>query len=149
ASWPREHSDLRRGHAMLAATLTSTPAPRGTLAEPCPPIADGKITDGSLLQALRDGRPEAANELYRRYADRIRALARAKLSRGVACRLDPDDIVQSVFRRFFHAASSGRYQLPSSEELWDLLLVITLNRLRSAEQHHRAGKRDLRQTVGW
>lgn len=122
-------------------SLTATPAPRGTLAHP--------HSDGSLLQDLKNGRPEAANELYHKYADRIRALARTKLSRGVACRLDADDIVQSVFRRFFHAARSGRYQLPSGEELWDLLLVITLNRLRSAEQHHRAGKRDLRQTVAW
>jgi RNA polymerase sigma-70 factor (ECF subfamily) len=134
---------------MLVGPLTDTPPPRGTLADSCLAPTDSRVTDGSLLQALRDGRPEAANALYSRYADRIRSLARAKLSRGVACRLDPDDIVQSVFRRFFHAARSGRYQLPSSEELWDLLLVITLNRLRSAEQHHRAGKRDLRQTVGW
>lgn len=126
---------------MLGVPLTDTPPPRGTLT--------GSVSDHSLLQDIHDGRPDAANELYKRYADRIRSLARMKLSRGVACRLDADDIVQSVFRRFFHAARSGRYKLPTGEELWDLLLVITLNRLRSAEQHHRAGKRDLRQTVGW
>jgi len=56
--------------------------------------------------------------------------------------------VQSVFRRFFEAARQGRYIIPAGEELWDLLLVITLNRVRSAEQFHRAGKRDLRLTVG-
>jgi RNA polymerase sigma-70 factor (ECF subfamily) len=62
--------------------------------------------------------------------------------------LEPDDIVQSVFRRFFEAARQGRYLLPAGEELWDLLAVIALNRLRSEEQFHRAGKRDLRRTVG-
>jgi RNA polymerase sigma-70 factor (ECF subfamily) len=74
-------------------------------------------------------------------------MVRTNLSRGLSRRLDADDIVQSVFRRFFHAARQGRYALPSGEELWDLLLVITLNRLRSEEQFHRAERRDLRLTV--
>jgi RNA polymerase sigma-70 factor (ECF subfamily) len=86
--------------------------------------------------------------LYRRYSGRISALVRANLSRGLSRRVDADDIVQSVFRRLFQAASQGHYALPSGEELWDLLVVMTLNRLRSEETFHRAGKRDLRLTVG-
>lgn len=132
---------------MLAPSDTETPAPVPSPTDTPPPA--GAVPDSSLLDALKNGEQEAADELFHRYADRIRALARMKLSRGVACRLDADDIVQSVFRRFFQAARSGRYRLPSGDELWDLLMVITLNRLRSAEQHHRAGKRDLRQTVAW
>ncbi len=99
--------------------------------------------------ALPDrGAPGAAEQLYRRYSDRVRTLVCSKLSRGLSRRIEADDIVQSVFRRFFEAARQGRYLLPAAEELWDLLLVITLNRLRSEEQFHRAGKRDLRLTVG-
>lgn len=91
----------------------------------------------------------AADDLYRQYAGRVRALARGNISRGLCRRLDVDDIVQSVFRRFFDAARDGRYQLPSGEELWNLLLVITLNRVRSEEVYQRAGKRDFRLTVSW
>ena len=70
------------------------------------------------------------------------------MSRGLATRVDTDDIVQSVFRRFFHAASHGRYRAPSGEDLGNLLAAITRNRLKSEEVFHRAAKRDLRHTVG-
>jgi RNA polymerase sigma factor (sigma-70 family) len=53
-----------------------------------------------------------------------------------------------VFRRFFQTAAQGRYSPPSSGELWDLLLVIALNRLRAEENYHRAARRDVRQCVG-
>jgi len=105
-------------------------------------------SDGSLLRRFRTGNPGAAEQLYRRYSDRVRTLVRTNVSRALSRRLDADDIVQSVFRRFFEAARQGRYLLPAGEELWNLLVVITLNRLRSEEQFHRAGKRDLRLTVG-
>jgi RNA polymerase sigma factor (sigma-70 family) len=88
----------------------------------------------------------AASLLYDRYAARLRALVRAKLSSPLARRLDPEDIVQSVFGRFFHAAGQGNYIVPEGEDLWDLLLVITLNRIRTQEAFHRAGKRDVRLT---
>lgn len=101
----------------------------------------------SLVRRVADGNPSAADELYHRYADRIRSLVRTHLSRSVARRMDPDDIVQSVFRRFFAAAGRGRYDLPTDADLWELFLTITLNRLRSAERFHRAAKRDVRKTT--
>lgn len=113
------------------------------------PLDDAPPCDGVLLRNYREGDREAGDQLYRRYAGRVLAMARAKMSRGLASRLEADDIAQSVFRRFFDAARRGRYQLPSGQELWDLLLVITLNRLRSLENYHRTVKRDLRQTVPW
>jgi RNA polymerase sigma-70 factor (ECF subfamily) len=85
--------------------------------------------------------------LYARYVARLRALARAKLSADVAGRVDPDDIVQSVFRRFFQAARQGNYDAPAGEDLWDLLLVITLNKVRSERSFQRAAKRDVRRTT--
>jgi RNA polymerase sigma-70 factor (ECF subfamily) len=55
--------------------------------------------------------------------------------------------VQSVFRTFFRRASEGHYQIPHGEELWRLLLVIALNKIRSLGEYHRAGKRDVSRTV--
>src|SRR5262249_8606776 len=113
------------------------------------PVAEQHLpSDGSLLRRFRSGNHSAAEQLYRRYSGRVRTLVRTNASRGLSRRLDADDIVQSVFRRLFEAARQGRYQLPAGEELWNLLVVITLNRLRTEEQFHRAGKRDLRLTVG-
>ena len=105
------------------------------------------VSDESLVRRLRAGSETAADRLYGRYVARLRGLARAKLSADLAGRVDPDDIVQSVFRRFFQAARKDRYTAPAGEDLWDLLLVITLNRVRSEHAFQRAAKRDVRRTM--
>jgi RNA polymerase sigma-70 factor (ECF subfamily) len=109
------------------------------------PSADS-VSDGSLMRRLAAGSETAANRFYARYVTRLRALARARLSAEVNARVDPEDIVQSVFRRFFHAAKRGNYDAPNATDLWDLLLVITLNKIRSEESYQRAAKRDVRRT---
>lgn len=104
-------------------------------------------TDESLLRQIEQGDAEAAADVYLRYAGRLRSLLNARMSRPLARYLEAEDLVQSTFRRFFQSASSRRYALPQSGELWDLLLVIALNRLRAAENFHRAARRDFRQCV--
>jgi RNA polymerase sigma-70 factor (ECF subfamily) len=106
-----------------------------------------QLTDRSLMRRFRAGSEEAAAELYVRYAKRVRALARARCSAELAARIDADDIVQSVFRSFFHAARKGYYDIPAGEELWRILLVIALNKIRDARAFHTAAKRDVRLTA--
>jgi RNA polymerase sigma factor (sigma-70 family) len=108
---------------------------------------DSTSSDGYLIECLRGGNDSAASRLFRRYGHRLRAFARLKVSAGLRQRLDADDIVQSVFLRFFTAARAGQYQVPAGEDLWDLLLVITLNKIRDEEAFHRAAKRDYRRTA--
>jgi RNA polymerase sigma-70 factor (ECF subfamily) len=110
------------------------------------PLPDPAASDHSLLRRFRGGSQDAATALYLRYVHRVRALVRARCSAELSRRADPDDIVQSVFRRFFHKVCKGDYDVPEGEELWGLLLVISLNKIRSEETHHRAGKRDVRLT---
>src|SRR5262249_25659743 len=105
------------------------------------------VSDGSLLRRLAAGSESAARSLYARYVARLRALARARLATGVTARVDPEDIVQSVLRRFSRAARRGNYDAPAATDLWDLLLVITLNKIRSEETYQRAAKRDVRRTT--
>jgi RNA polymerase sigma-70 factor (ECF subfamily) len=105
-------------------------------------------SDRELLERFRRGEQFAATVLYMRYAPRLLALAEARCSRGLAHRLDCEDIVQSVFGRFFRRAKSGSYQVPVGAELWKLLLVIAMNKIRAAEAYHRAGKRDVGATAG-
>jgi len=106
-------------------------------------------SDGSLLRRLADGQATAADALFRRYADRIRALARAKLPTHLTPRADPEDVVQSVFRAFFESAKKGLYQVPDGQTLWHLLGVVTVNKVRSLHAHHAAARRDARLTVAW
>lgn len=119
------------------------PADPAEVPPPGPPAA----TDHSLLARLRAGEQDAATALYRRYADHLRALAKAQSGPALAARLDPEDIVQSVFRTFFRRAAADGYDVPRGDDLWKLFLVIGLNKIRNAAAHHRAAKRDVRQTV--
>jgi RNA polymerase sigma-70 factor (ECF subfamily) len=103
-------------------------------------------SDADLLKRFRQGDEQAANHLVDRYGGRIRALAEGHCGQDLAARVDPEDIVQSVFRCFFIGAARGRYQLAEEEHLWRLLLVMTLNKVRSIGDYHRAAKRDVRLT---
>jgi RNA polymerase sigma factor (sigma-70 family) len=108
----------------------------------------GEPPDNVLLESLKAGDRDAATVLYRRYARRLRQLIRAKCSIQLARRVDAEDIMQSVFHAFFRGASGGCYQVPAGEELWPLLLVIALNKIRTQGSFHRAAKRDVRVTRG-
>jgi len=105
-------------------------------------------TDRSLLRAISGRSDDAAAKLYRRYASRLRALAKAQSSHDLARREDVDDIVQSVFGSFFRAATQGLYDVPAGEDLWKLFVVIAMNKIRAKGNYHRAAKRDVRLTAG-
>jgi RNA polymerase sigma-70 factor (ECF subfamily) len=111
-------------------------------------LAQGTASDRSLLRRLQHGQADASTELYLRYAERLLALTAAQTSPDLARRIDPEDIVQSVFRTFFRRASEGQYTVPDGEEIWKLLLVIALNKVRATGAFHRAAKRDVRRTSG-
>ena len=106
------------------------------------------VSDQSLLRRIQSGHSDASTQLYMRYARRLQALVASKSSPDLARRVDAEDIVQSVFRTFFRRAALGDYSVPEGEQLWKLLLVIALNKVRAVGAHHRAAKRDVRQTVG-
>jgi RNA polymerase sigma factor (sigma-70 family) len=108
----------------------------------------GELSDQSLLRRFQHGHGDASTEIYLRYAERLIALVRAQSSSDLARRVEPEDIVQSVFRTFFRRASLGQYAVPEGEELWKLLLVIALNKIRATGAFHRAKKRDVKRTAG-
>ena len=107
-----------------------------------------EVSDHSLLRRFRRGNQDAATALYLRYAGRLRAFAESKFTLSLARRIDAEDIVQSVFRSFFQHAKRGLYDVPAGEELWKILLVIALNKIRTQLTFHRAAKRDVRVTSG-
>lgn len=110
-------------------------------------IAMQDSSDKSLLRRVKSGEEDAATELYLRYAQRLIQLARTQTPADVAVRIDPEDVVQSVFRTFFRRAAGGSYDIPEGEHLWKLLLVISLHKVRSICSFHRADKRDVSNTV--
>ncbi len=104
-------------------------------------------SDSDLVKRVQVGDNEAATLLFHRYAVRIRGLAHKQTSPELRLRFDDDDVMQSVFRTFFRRMARGTYNLPDGDELWGLLLVITLNKVRALAGRHRALRRSVRATL--
>jgi RNA polymerase sigma-70 factor (ECF subfamily) len=103
-------------------------------------------SDGSLVRAFQRGDDSAATALFERYAGRVRALAESRCTSNYAARFDAEDIVQSVFKTLFHGFRETSYQVPAGGQLWGLILVLALNKIRNQMDHHRAAKRNVLRT---
>jgi RNA polymerase sigma-70 factor (ECF subfamily) len=114
---------------------------------PKPAAAPSSGSDRTLIRRYLVGDEAAATSLYLRYARRLRALARDYCTGPYARRFDADDIVQSVFRTFFQGVRQRGYDAPPEGELWGLLMVLALNKVRNLVDFHRADKRNAEQTT--
>ncbi len=110
------------------------------------PETDDHDTTSSLLERLRRGDDDAATALYLQYAKRIHRLARYQTSASVARQVAAEDVVQTVFRTFFRRVADGQYKAVEGDDLWRLLLVIALNKIRRAARYLHAQKRDLKRS---
>ena len=94
------------------------------------------------LGELRAGNQEAAEPLWGRYFARLTHLAAAARRRGrfglASPEADSEDAALSAFDSFCDGAARGRFpQLADRTDLWRLLAVITIRKVRA--QARRAG----------
>jgi RNA polymerase sigma-70 factor (ECF subfamily) len=94
-----------------------------------------------LMARWRNGDQEAAEVLFRRYVERLLALARSRMTSWLARRVDAEDVVQSAYRTFFVGVLAGRYTARRNGDLWRLLASITIHKVRHQVERHTAGKR--------
>jgi RNA polymerase sigma-70 factor (ECF subfamily) len=97
----------------------------------------------ALLDRLSAGDPEAATQIFQRYAGRLIALARSRLDARIRQKVDPEDILQSVLKSFFVRHASGEFDLANWDSLWALLTVLTLRKCGYRTRHFRAARRDV------
>jgi RNA polymerase sigma-70 factor (ECF subfamily) len=107
-----------------------------------PPAPAVPPADRSLLDLWRGGDEAAARQLFERYAERLVSLARRRLSQRLASRVDPEDVVQSVFRTFFQRAKEGQFTFSDPDDVCKLLVRITLHKTLRQVEYHKAAKRD-------
>jgi RNA polymerase sigma-70 factor (ECF subfamily) len=101
-----------------------------------------------LLELCRAGDGEAARQLYHCYVDRLVAVARRRLGPPLQSRVDPEDIVQSVFRTFFGRLKAGKFRLEEQDDVCKLLVRITVNKTLRQVAYQKAAKRDPGQEAG-
>jgi RNA polymerase sigma-70 factor (ECF subfamily) len=95
----------------------------------------------TLLGLYQAGDEEAARRLVDQYVDRLVGLARSRISERLAGRVDPEDIVQSVFRTFFGRVKEGKFQIADQDDLCKLLMRITVCKAIRQARFHQAFKR--------
>ena len=61
---------------------------------------------------------------------------------------DPEDVVQSVFRTFFHRVREGQFHLADQDDLCKLLMRITVHKTLRKVAFHQAARRNLVKEMG-
>lgn len=105
-------------------------------------MSDGRPSE--WLENLRNGDSDSARRIFEHFSQRLCQLAQRHLSSRIQQRVDGEDIVQSVFRTFFHRDSQGQFQVDHSDELWRLLVTITVRKARGIWRTNNSARR----TVG-
>lgn len=100
------------------------------------------VEEQALIELWRQGDESAARQIVDAYIDRLVALARQRISQRLASRVDPEDIVQSVFRTFFCRLKQGHFVFAEQDDLCKLLVRITLHKTLRQVAFHKAAKRD-------
>jgi len=84
---------------------------------------------------------EAATMIHNLCRTRLTSFARSRIFSRLAQRVDAEDIVQDTFQSFFRGLEKDRFQIDTSSELWNTLLAICVNKIRTQSQHHSRKKR--------
>lgn len=79
-----------------------------------------------------------------RFADRLIRFAKVQMPLRVRQRVDPEDIVQSVFRSFFARHTNDRFEFREAEDVWRLLAAITYRKVLRSIRFHQQQQRDVR-----
>jgi RNA polymerase sigma factor (sigma-70 family) len=110
-------------------------------------MSDEETDLQELVQRLRGGDNDAANEIVRRFGDRLVSLARSRLDRLIQRKVDPEDVVQSVCRSALMRLGDGRLNVSDWNSLWRLLVCITVNKCANQAEFFRAARRDVYREV--
>jgi RNA polymerase sigma-70 factor (ECF subfamily) len=95
-----------------------------------------------LIEQWQSGSETAAQQIFDKYVERLLVLARWHISEKLRSRIDPEDVVQSVFRTFFLRVRNDRFTFDEADDLFKLLTRITLHKTLRQVAFHRAARRN-------
>jgi RNA polymerase sigma-70 factor (ECF subfamily) len=100
------------------------------------------VSNQVLVERWRAGDQDAARRLFDRYVDRLAAVARQRIGHRLTARVDPDDVVQSVFRTFFGRLRDGQFSIDEQDDLCKLLTKITVHKTLRQVEFQQAQRRN-------
>jgi RNA polymerase sigma-70 factor (ECF subfamily) len=100
-----------------------------------------------FVTRLQAGDDAAARELFDRFAHQLIALVRLRVADGLRHKFDPEDVVQSAYKSFFHRYGDGNLEAVNWNSLWGLLTLIALRKCAERVAYYRAECRDTAREV--
>lgn len=98
----------------------------------------------SWLRRVLAREADSERELLEHFSRRLMELARRQLPIRVQRRVDPEDVVQSVYRSFFRRLEGGEFRFEESHDVWRLLAAMTFRKARLASRFHQRQRRDVK-----
>lgn len=84
-----------------------------------------------------------ARAVFERFTRRLIGLARSQLDTQLRHKIDPEDVVQSVYKSLFIRYDEGALAAEGWDGLWGLLTCIAVRKCADRVRYHRAECRDL------
>lgn len=112
---------------------------------------ESSVGDLTLIRLLGDdqtGNPNerAAAEFVSRYLEKLLSLIERNTAARYQSRFDPEDVAQSVLMSWIGAVHQGEVHPSCQDEIWKLLSVIALCKVRNRVRFHDAEKRRVART---
>src|SRR5262245_1267914 len=98
--------------------------------------------DRDLIREFQAGSQSAARELFDKYCERLMRLAKRRIGQRMNSRVDPEDVIQSAFRTFFVHVKDGEFTFEGENDLFKLLVRLTVHKTLRQIAYHRAAKRN-------
>lgn len=105
-------------------------------------MSDPNTDDRVLIEQFKAGSESAARELFDRYCERLMRLARRRIGQRMTSRVDPEDVIQSAFRTFFTRVRKDEFKFEGENDLFKLLVRLTVHKTLRQVAFHRAAKRN-------
>ena len=98
--------------------------------------------DRDLVINYQAGSESAARDLFDKYCERLMKLAKRRIGQRMASRFDPEDVIQSAFRTFFTRVKNDEFTFEQEDDLFKLLVRLTVRKTLRRIEHHNAAKRN-------
>ncbi len=105
-------------------------------------MAGPRSDDRDLVSDYQAGSESAARDLFDKYCERLMKLAKRRIGQRMASRFDPEDVIQSAFRTFFTRVKNDEFTFEAEDDLFKLLVRLTVRKTLRRIEHHSAAKRN-------
>jgi DNA-directed RNA polymerase specialized sigma24 family protein len=106
------------------------------------PMAEDNDSVSEWVEQLKEGEHDAAQKLWQRYFPRLVGLARQQLQDTPRRAADEEDVALEVLATVCRRVEEGRFpQLNDRDDLWRLLVTVTVRKANWQRRHEGRGKR--------